>query len=293
MFNQYIGQYLLNKNKITADQLVEVMNYARSVRVKLGVLAINVGFMTAEQVEKVHQLQRVKDQRFGELAVDQGFLTNAQLESLLENQNCIEMGLSQALVDKKYLTFAQLEEILASYKVNHEGSKEQVQDIDTMGVDQAGKLVLDFAAAGEQGKIYQEYIALLQRNIMRFLDSDSLLGRNEPVGEVVHQWLVHQNIEGETNLFTGLAMDDATLLVIARKYSGEILPEIDELAKDSVAEFLNMVNGIFCVNASNQGMELDLQLQKIVHNQISPLKKGYSIPVTLSFGKIQVLLGLG
>lgn len=292
MLNQYFGQYLLNQKKITADQLVEVMDYERSARVKLGVLAINAGFMTAEQVENVHQLQRVKDQRFGELAVGQGYLTYAQLEDLLENQHSRHLGLSQVLVDKGYLTLTQLEETLAKYKADNQISKEQAEIV-MEDTDQASKMILDFSADGAQGEIYQDYIGLLQRNIVRFLDATPLLGKNQPVGEQNSQWLIYQSIAGEVSLFTGLAMDDATLLAIARHYSGETLTEIDELAKDSVAEFLNMVNGIFCVNASNRGMELDLQLQKIVHNQMPKIKGGYDIPITLSFGKINVLLAAG
>lgn len=290
MVNQYFGQYLLSKNKITTQQLVEVMDYERSVRVKLGVLAINAGFMTAKQVENVYQLQRVKDQRFGELAVAQEYLTYAQLEDLLENQHCRHLALSQVLVDKNYLTLAQLEELLTSYKLENELSEEEVEANDTVELAQVSQVLLDFSAAGAQGQVYLEYMGLLQRNIVRFLHTDPLIGKNEVITDEKCQWLIHQSIAGEINLFTGLAMDDETLLAIARHYSGEVLETIDELAKDSVAEFLNMVNGIFCVNASNQGMELDLQLQKVVHNQMPKIAQGYRIPITLSFGKIDVFL---
>ena len=292
MFNQHFGQYLLNHKKITAAQLIEVMDYERSVRVKLGVLAINAGLMTGAQVETVHHLQRIKDKRFGELAVEQGYLTYAQLEDLLQSQHSRHLGLSQVIIDKKYLTLEQLEAVLISYKEDSELSAEQLQSKDIMNLDQAGAMLLDFAAAGSQQKVYHDYIGLLQRNIVRFLDADPVLSKSEPIGHTVSKWLVHQTITGEINLFTGLAMDEVTLLEIARHYSGEVLTEIDELAKDSAAEFLNMVNGIFCVNASNQGVELDLQLQKIVQNQMPVFKQGYRIPIDLIFGKIDVILSV-
>ncbi len=56
MINQYFGQYLFNKGILTAKQLFDVLAHERSVRVKLGVLAINAEVMTAIQVEKIHQL---------------------------------------------------------------------------------------------------------------------------------------------------------------------------------------------------------------------------------------------
>jgi len=290
MFNQHFGQYLLNEKKITSEQLVEVMEYERSARIKLGVLAINAGFMTALQVENVHHLQRIKDKRFGELAVEEGYLTYAQLEDLLENQHCRHLGLSQVIVDKGYLSLAELEEVLVKYKGDTQHTDEE---LDRMDFDEAARKLLDFSSDGAQGEVYQDYVALLQRNIIRFLDVAPLIGKNESVNVITSQWLIYQRIAGEINLFTGLAMDDAALLEIACKYSGEALTEIDELAKDSVAEFLNMVNGIFCVNASNQGMELDLQLQKVVNDQMPALEKGYRIPITLSFGKIDVIVAVG
>lgn len=288
MFNQHFGQYLLNHKQITAKQLIEVMDYERSVRVKLGVLAIDAKFMTGAQVEEVHHLQRIKDKRFGELAVEQGYLTYAQLEDLLQNQHSRHLGLSQVIIDKEYLTLEQLEAVLLSYKKDCQQAEDPLQTVDVINLGQT-----DFTAAGSQEQVYQDYIGLLQRNIVRFLDVDPVIGKNEPIGHAISPWLVQQKITGEIDLCVGLTMDDATLLGIARRYSGEDLLEIDELAKDSAAEFLNMVNGIFCVNASNQGVELDLQLQEIVEQQLPMCKNGYKIPINLSFGKIHVILSVG
>lgn len=283
MLNQYFGNYLLEKKKITAEQLADVLDYEHSIRVKLGVLAINSGFMNAEQVEAIHQLQRVKDKRFGELAVEKGYVTPDQLEQLLAAQHSRHLGLSQAIIDKGYLTLAQLEEVLAAYKKENEleaGSSKQDE-----------KTLLEIPETDPLVKTYQAYIALLQRNVVRFLDVDPVIGKNQPLSEQPSQWLICQNISGETNLFTALAMDDDTLLEVARKYSGEVLTKIDELARDSAAEFLNMVNGIYCVNASNDGIELDLHLQQVLQNQAPNVKKGYRIPITLPFGKMDVIIG--
>lgn len=70
MFSLYFGQYLLNENYLTQSQLKSALEYQKSVRLKLGVLAINAGYMNAEQVSQVHQMQTKVDKRFGELAVD-------------------------------------------------------------------------------------------------------------------------------------------------------------------------------------------------------------------------------
>ena len=62
MLNQYFGYYLLNKGILTNLQLREILEAEQTVKVKLGVIAVNAGAMTAEQVEEIHNLQRTRDQ---------------------------------------------------------------------------------------------------------------------------------------------------------------------------------------------------------------------------------------
>ena len=68
------------------------------------------------------------------------------------------------------------------------------------------------------------------------------------------------------------------------------MPVIDTLAKDSIAEFLNVNNGIFIVNMSDRGIELDLTPQTVQHSPNLRLLNGCRIPLTLSIGKIDLLL---
>lgn len=86
MFNQYFGNYLLEKNLIKPEELRMVLAQQQSVKVKLGVLAIDAGYMNAEQVDKIHKLQAAKDKRFGELAIEEGYLIENQVVELLNAQ---------------------------------------------------------------------------------------------------------------------------------------------------------------------------------------------------------------
>jgi CheY-specific phosphatase CheX len=294
MINQYFGQYLFNKGILTAEQLFDVLAHERLVRVKLGVLAINAEVMTANQVEEIHQLQRHKDKLFGELAIENGYLTHTQLEELLEGQRLRQLSLSQAIIDQGYLNLAQLEQALADYRQeNHISNDQWQQSLNIVDYTQIVRLFLDLKAAGALEEVYYDYIGLLMRNIMRFLNEYPVVDESQPFDGVVNNWLVSQYINGEISLFTGLAMDDATLLELARGYSGEHLNVLDELAKDSVTEFLNVVNGVFCVNASNQGADLDLEPQTIVQCSELTLENSYCIPVKLPFGTVNLILAAG
>lgn len=290
MFSQYFGQYLLNTKYLSPEQLSDALAFERSVHVKLGVLAINSGMMTAAQVEEVHELQRKKDKRFGEIAIEQGYLTFSQLEDLLQIQGSRQLSLSQAVVDRGYMTLAELEVALDSYKKENKLSPEQWEALQTVDYDQATRIFLDFSKEGGLAETYYEYVSLILRNMVRFLNDIPVISKNTDFDGKAKGWVVTQNIIGEVDLYTALIAGDEALLEIASRYSQEELTEVDELAKDSLAEFLNLANGIFCVNASDKGTDLNLEPQCIAHNQSLPIK-GYQIPITMSFGQVLLVVG--
>jgi CheY-specific phosphatase CheX len=291
MFSQYFGQYLLNKGILTSEKLSDVLAYERSVHVKLGVLAISAGMMNAAQVEEVHELQRIKDKRFGEIAIERGYLTFAQLEDLLQQQGSRQLSLSQAIIDREYMTLAGLEAALESYKRDNSLSKEQLDAIKTVDFDRLVRAFLDFSEAGGLSEAYYDYVALILRSIMRFLNEVPVISRNIPLEGKVQGWTVVQDIIGEIDLATAIAAEDTALLEIARRYSQEDLKEIDELAKDSMAEFLNLANGIYCVNASDKGLELNLEPQSVASSPEFAHVKGSIVPIDLPFGKIKLVVG--
>lgn len=292
MFSQYFGQYLLNNRILTGAQLADCMAYEKAVHVKLGVLAISAGILTAAQVEDIHALQRRQDKKFGEIAIEQGFLTLTQLENLLESQKSKQISLSQAVLDRGYLTLAELEQALSAYKKDSGLSEEEWKLLQSGDIDSMMTIFLDFADAGGSAKIYSEYVSLVVRSIVRFLGEVPLLGPSEPLMVPADAWLVTQCISGDIDLYTGLYMDEAMLVQIACSYSQEKICSLNDLAKDSVAEFLNLINGIFCVNASDKGTELDLKPQSIEQNAAcAAYTAAYAVPLVLSFGTVYLIIG--
>ncbi len=92
---------------------------------------------------------------------------------------------------------------------------------------------------------YGKYLALFAKNMIRFIDDQVYF---EVVrGEEVQQgkWLVHQEIQGESPLFTAISANEDVFLRMASIYAEEELSEMDELAKASVSELLNLQNGIY------------------------------------------------
>jgi hypothetical protein len=290
MFSQYFGQYLLNKGILSIDQLCTVLDQEKSVKVKVGILAMDAGYMTVQEVEKIHQSQKRQDKRFGELAIEQGFLNKEQLTKLLAIQNQKYLQLSQAIVDQGYLTLTEVNGALKRYKADKHLSDDNVEALVKADVDEIVRFSLDF---GGQAKadVYYHYVALVIRNIVRFLGETPVIMKNSPVTNQTYPWLITQKMDGRGGLVSAMGLTDRGLLTIAARYSGDAMTTfIDDYAKDCAAEFLNLTNGIFCVNTSNEGVELELKPQRIQAQAVFPGGKGEIIPIHVSFGDIFLLV---
>jgi hypothetical protein len=285
MFSQYFGHYLLNHELITREQLADVLEYQKSVHVKFGVIAVDEDFMTPSQVEEVHEKQKQVDKRFGEIAIELGYLSDDQVEVLISKQKQKHLFLAQALVDRGYMTIEQFSQALNQYKKENSLSDDQFEELKSGSIE----ALVENLLVDDNKSIYGKYVTLFAKNVIRFIDDQVHLEVSN--AEVVQQdkWLVHQEILGESPLFTAITANEEVFLHIASKHAEEELTEVDELAKASVSEFLNLTNGIYLVNMSNWGVELNMKPQAISENaKVSG--ELTCIKVHTSFGSFQLLL---
>ena len=285
MFNQNFGHYLLNAGLLTHGQLCEVLQNEQSVKVKLVILAVNAGLMSAAQVEVVHNLQRVKDEKFGILAVSQGYFTYEQMEELLASQEKGQLSVMQVIVDNDYMTLAAVEQALGDFREEYNITE---QDFDDQ--DKVIKKLLDFSAAGDQADLLYVYVGLTLRNIVRFLNDTPYILKQ--AAEPAQALLVSQQIYGEIKFMTGLSMGESVLLELASRFAGERLLSVDEMALDSVGEFLNVHNGVFCSSLSNVGLRVDLEPQFVDHGNTSSDGQSFHVGIGTSFGKFDLVLSL-
>ena len=87
MSSRFFGQYLLEKGRITSQQLSTALDSQKAVTAPIGILALEKNWLTAEQIKHILDLQKKTNYRFGELAVRSGFLTQPQVDELLRDQD--------------------------------------------------------------------------------------------------------------------------------------------------------------------------------------------------------------
>lgn len=291
MFSAFFGHYLLNKGIVSKEELNKVFSSQKKIRLQLGVLAINSHYMTATQVEEVHQLQASLDRRFGEIATMKGYLTDEQVVELLHQQKSEHLLLAQALIEDKIMTMASFEEEITLYKVAHGINDEQFEAIKKGDVNVVMTAFLAFEKTG-MSQFYIDFVTLFVKNIIRFVDSNVYIDRVEKVDTITYNHFFKQMIMGNTSIFTGYSAQESALLDIASKHAEEEFSELSEYPLDSANEFLNLINGLFLVNMSNKGVEMELTLQEYIHHaSISIHKTMYRIPIHITSGTIYLHIG--
>lgn len=287
MYTQLFGHYLLNKGIIDADELHAALTAMTRIKPKLGAVAIDAGYMSAKQVEEVHQAQHTADMRFGAIAVEKGFLTEEQMLELLAKQKNSNLVLGQALIDFGFLDHKQFEKALQDYKKSSSYTDETEDE--SMEHEMLNVLGIDNMPDSE---FFGNYILLFIRNLIRFLGDDfSLAGVSRNV-TISMNYACCQDITGPIKAKVALGGTERGFIGIAARYAGENLTETDGYTKACVGELLNLQNGLFAVNMSNQkNIELELSPQVSEEKMMLNIpENGIAVNLSFSFGDIKIAI---
>jgi hypothetical protein len=264
MFAQYFGQFLLNQGLVSAQQLDQAITAQQNTRVKLGVLAINQGYMSPEQVEIVHEAQSRMDKRFGEIAVEFRYVSEEQVTEMLAAQQPAHLVLGQALIDQGIMNYEGFTQALKQYKTENSLSDDQFESIVNGSIETLLEAVLSKEGLSEQTQMLN-YTTLLAKNLIRFIDSQILVEVSSPE-KLSNDWVTIQSLNNSqgVNRFTAIGGTEASFLKLASLYAEETIDSPGEMMEASVGEFLNLHNGIYLVNLSNEGTELQMAPQSVV-----------------------------
>lgn len=291
MFAQFFGSFLLNEGLVTAQQLAKALDDKKNTKTRLGVLAINAGYMTAGQVEFIHQVQSTVDKRIGDIAVEMGFVTKEQVEELLSKQPQDYLILGQTLMNNGVLTNAQFEKALADYKSCNQLSEDDLSGDKT---DKLDKIIADFYKVdGVDTARYTKYLTLLFKNLIRFVGDDFTPLTAAVTDKAEYENMVSQKIKSDnSDACTAICCDTDIYIKFAERFSEEKLDTADDFVNATVGEFLNLHNGLFIVNQSNEyGEEMTLEPQEFVYKTAVGFDKTtLDVPVAFSFGTVHFVV---
>jgi hypothetical protein len=244
MNSRFFGQYLLEKGRITSQQLFTALDSQKAVTSPIGILALEKNWLTSEQIKHILDLQKKTNYRFGELAVSSGYLTQAQVDELLRHQDISHrVLLGEVLVAKGYLSLEALEREFKEYDKEEE------------------KLSSELAAAFEKVRnkdLVKTFTDLMMIMFTRFAKQELKIEQCEIGKEKVRlfRWI--------------LSVPPKVMLHMASTMLDETVSAPDELDLDASKEFVNIANGNACARLSTNGLDLKMEPPEVYETTSKP-----------------------
>ena len=287
MYAQFFGNYLLSKRAVSPEQLIKAIEEQHTKHTKIGTLAVHMNFMDATQVNCILIRQTHENKRFGELAIEAGFLTKEQVDTLLHQQVPIYLQIGQGLVENGALTDKELYTLIASYQEENELSQLETASEQQENLQSLIQNLLLISVTNIPNFLLQ-YLTLLFNDLIRFIGEDFTPLNPMLCSEYVAEHCSAQIINGEYSMTSYLDLEEETAITFASRYVRENFHEYDEYVQASIEDFLNLHNGLFNVNISNEkSIELELEPPVSLENTyISSATKMILMPIIYPFGTL-------
>lgn len=291
MYNQFFGNYLLSNGYVTKEHLISALIRQTKESVHISTLALYAGYMTASEVEYVCSIQKEQNKKFSEVALENGFLTQEQVLSILNTKAPDFLILGQILINDEVFTFEQFENILTDYR-----SQSELLDMELNqeNIDDVKQLIDNFSILSETAipDFGKSYLELLFKNFVHYIGEDFTILPPSVCTEFATEHCVSQSINGDYVVNTYINMSKETSIAFAERYSGESYTEYDEYVSASLEDFINLHNGLFVVNASNDNLnELSLGILEPHDNEILNFTHAtFLFPVYYPFGLVYFIM---
>jgi CheY-specific phosphatase CheX len=282
MISQYFAQYLLNTAALQASQVQSLLSKASEHKAQLLVLAMNDGLITAKQIESIQEKEKLQNKTFAEIALADGYLTKSQLSNVENSIINNQMNFVQTMLDEHIVDYVQMEQFLKEY------SESKIMPIDDAVRQLAGKCPENVESECEH---YSEYAEIFMRSLVRFMDTSAVINPVAiPFSGEKPTVVISQRLMGDMIMTTGILAEEDVFLEMARRYSQEDIAEVDELAIDSVSEFLNVANGLYVVNLAHRHLEVDLEPQRMAKNVTPAGNQQMIIRIDTGFGPFDLII---
>jgi len=294
MFGVYFGRFLLESGTLSKAQYDDIIAVNRTARLKLGVIAVAEGFMTEKQADEVNQIQVMEDRRFGDIAISKGYITDEQLGIILKKQGDSYLLFVNALKDRGIMTDEEIANSLVRFKKVNGFTDFEMEAIKSGDIN---RIVPIFTANRDCPVEVRDYIALMARNVVRFIDNKVRFGYLEKINSYTAEAISIQELAGDYNFLVGIGCDgDKEGLRIAGSIYGRWdFDTVDEDVLDAVCEFINVSNGLFAREEGDNGVVIDM-LPPVMHAEktvVSSEGVYYKIPFYLSDNKLDIIISMG
>lgn len=291
MYTQVFGNYLLSKELITREQLLAALSQKSLNAIHPSTLALYYGYISPSELEHLVKLQKEEGRTFSDLAVSNGYLSQEQALDLLNASVPDFLLLGQILLENGTFTYEQFANILADYRCQDELLELEMNNGNN---DEVQHLLDIFSILSENpfSSYFRSYFELLFNDFIRMIGDDFTPLPPTEIKEFSSECCITQEINGFCHAHSYICMSTDTAIQFAGRYTGETFAEFNEYVQASLEDFLNLHNGLFIVNTSNDNSkELTIGFPQIPSNEILSFEHtAYCFPICYSFGTFHFIL---
>lgn len=275
MGNRYFSQYLLNTGVLESSNIGYVMPKSAHAVPQLHVLAVQKGLLSDAQIDEL-----AGSDDAAKTIVEKAFLSADQVASLQDESPDRAARMAQVLLDEK----------LADIKtLNHCFRESDSEDVHPVA-DAVKRIVRSYDGLNPVDEAYGKYAEMFVGALQRFMDTDAVV-LTEPAEPVFEDSLiVSQSMGGALSVSAAILTNEDSFLEMANRYSGERFENIDELAEDSLTEFVNVINGLYIVEQSGQDVDMDLDMPRIGRNSCPMASSLVAMRIATDFGSFVLYL---
>ncbi|MCR5177060.1 MAG: chemotaxis protein CheX [Anaerovibrio sp.] len=275
MGNRYFSQYLLNIGVLSDKNVDMVMSKSIDAVPQLPLLAVQHQYLSEDQLTKLLEADNASEA----LKTD-GILSESQLDSLKNMAPGRDAYIAQALLDVGICNLRELDKLYKEYEA-----------LDEKPIQVAvNALVAKYDDMNPVEEIYGEYAEMFIGALQRFMNTDAVIMPEPAVPELTGTHIVSQSMGGEISLAVAVMAEDDIFLEMAKRYSGEDMTQVDTMAEDSLAEFINVLNGLYIVNLSGKDYDMDLDLPRSFQNVKPMASSMIAMRIVTVFGSFIVFL---
>ncbi|MDD5258423.1 MAG: response regulator [bacterium] len=239
---RFFGQYLLEKHRITKEQLLNAITYQKNINISLEQLLIQGGHLNGKDVMRIKNIQKKDlDKDLPSIILEEKLMPKDKLDELIAEQKKTRIYIGEALVKTGAMNMQELDQELKSYK--EEESKEEWEI--TKGLEKVKNQIIIKSFIDYTIKIFQK-IAGEMVKVRACVPAAKTF--------TLHDYTFEQVAKGNIDIAFIFNLSEQVTLRTASVMYGKEIVQINEAVIDAVKEFLNIIDGNSCAKLSSVGL---------------------------------------
>jgi CheY-specific phosphatase CheX len=253
MINRLFGNFLVEKQKITQEQLDSLLPVEKDFKAEVETIVVILRIMTPTAVIELLDRIDTENERFGDKAVEEGCLTDDKLDTILTYQNNNFMKFVQLLINNGHTSLGEINKLISNFQTERGYGNAQLSSLIHDDLEQCVNIFVPLKSLP-----LKTLVRTIVGTMKRMIDSDAYLDKAYVTKTIQLDKYASQMIIGDMRIKVYMTAPEDGLLGIANYFTGDTYESVNDDALDNVSEFINCINGLYATDLSYEDVSVDM-----------------------------------